>query len=552
MAATSASEGKLWLGKVLSKINSENKIENVLDIGVGEGTYSTLYRNSFGSKWTGVEIHEPYIEQHDLKRKYHELLIGDAREVPNESTEKYSVAFCGDVLEHMTKDDAMKLHASLLDMCDYVVVSVPIIDFPQDEEEGNPYQAHLATWDHVQALSSFGWIRTWYKGSVVGVYVSSKNHEIDIPTHTWPKIAVYTVAKNEEQFVDRMIKSALEADVILIADTGSTDKTYDFVKDWSETNEKVIAHKISISPWRFDMARNAALALLPDDIDLCLSVDMDEMLAPGWRQLVDEQYKYWHTRMFFKFIWSFKPDGSPDVQFWGDKAHARHGYRWVHPVHEVIEPYGIQEHIVHVPYELHHRQDQSKPRSQYLSLLRQSCIETPTYGKNSLYLGREYFFYNQYRSSIAELTRYLSLAEATWAPDRASAHKYSARCHEALGELDEAENRYIEATKLSPEMRESWYDLARFYYSQSQWSECLSAVETMMKIEHTTEHYLYDPVCYGPLAWDLLALASYNVGLQTGDSVLKQQAVSAGMTALSLSPSDDRLASNAEFYRKLI
>ena len=39
------------------------------------------------------------------------------------------------------------------------------------------------------------------------------------------KIAVYAISKNEEQFVDRFCASAADADVILIADTGSTDGT---------------------------------------------------------------------------------------------------------------------------------------------------------------------------------------------------------------------------------------------------------------------------------------------------------------------------------------
>ena len=39
------------------------------------------------------------------------------------------------------------------------------------------------------------------------------------------KIAVYTVALNEEQFVKRWYESAQDADYLLIADTGSTDKT---------------------------------------------------------------------------------------------------------------------------------------------------------------------------------------------------------------------------------------------------------------------------------------------------------------------------------------
>ena len=39
------------------------------------------------------------------------------------------------------------------------------------------------------------------------------------------KIAVYAISKNEEQFVQRFCESAKDADMVLIADTGSTDGT---------------------------------------------------------------------------------------------------------------------------------------------------------------------------------------------------------------------------------------------------------------------------------------------------------------------------------------
>ena len=87
------------------------------------------------------------------------------------------------------------------------------------------------------------------------------------------KICVYAISKNEEQFVDRFCKSAKGADLILIADTGSTDGTIKLAK-----KHKASVVEIGITPWRFDDARNAALSLIPKDIDICVSLDLDEEL----------------------------------------------------------------------------------------------------------------------------------------------------------------------------------------------------------------------------------------------------------------------------------
>ena len=152
------------------------------------------------------------------------------------------------------------------------------------------------------------------------------------------KIAVYTIALNEEQFVKRWYESAKDADYLLIADTGSTDNT---ARVAQRLGINVVS--INVSPWRFDDARNAALAMLPKDIDLCVSLDMDEVLTPGWRKPLEDAWERGVTRPKYKHVWSWKSDGTPGLEFAYDHIHARHGYRWKHPVHETIVPYGKPE-----------------------------------------------------------------------------------------------------------------------------------------------------------------------------------------------------------------
>ena len=104
------------------------------------------------------------------------------------------------------------------------------------------------------------------------------------------KIAVYAICKNEEQFVKRFCESAKEADLILIADTGSTDNTVIEARACGAT-----VYEIAITPWRFDKARDAALALIPRDIDVCIALDLDEMLQPGWRDRKSTRLNSSHT-----------------------------------------------------------------------------------------------------------------------------------------------------------------------------------------------------------------------------------------------------------------
>jgi hypothetical protein len=122
----SSNEGKeqigLWLKNIIPKHH------NILDIGTGKGLYSYLFK-------------------------------------------KYDVAFCGDVLEHMTKKEAVSLVSELLHCCCFVIISIPIVYFYQDAIEGNPYEKHIKVdWSHQEVMESFDNIVDYKKGNITGVY----------------------------------------------------------------------------------------------------------------------------------------------------------------------------------------------------------------------------------------------------------------------------------------------------------------------------------------------------------------------------------------------
>ena len=117
----------------------------VIDLGCGEGTYSDLARGwRPDALWIGVEIWEPYVEQFELWRKYDIVAVRDAREL-NFPTVPY-VLLAGDVLEHMHRQEAVDLLARAKEHAEAIMVSLPIIDYPQHGHDGNPYEAHLHQW----------------------------------------------------------------------------------------------------------------------------------------------------------------------------------------------------------------------------------------------------------------------------------------------------------------------------------------------------------------------------------------------------------------------
>lgn len=343
------------------------------------------------------------------------------------------------------------------------------------------------------------------------------------------KIAVATIAKNEEQFVERWAESCQEADYRILVDTLSTDATVVISNKMG-----VETHIRKIDPWRFDHARNHAMSLIPNDADYVIWLDMDEVLQPGWRQAL-ETIPEGVTRPRYKYIWSWNKDGSEGLTYGGDKIHARHGYKWKHPVHEVLKYDGVENQYWVDGLEIHHHPDDTKSRSQYLPLLKLAVEEEPSDDRNQFYLAREYFFHGQHGLAQYHFSEHLKLSR--WNPERAASHRYMAKMRP-----DAAEHHLYLAVAECPDRREAWVELAQLYYNRQDWVRCKSACERALIITEKPLDYLCEAFAWGSLLHDLMAYSSYRLGFQ-------EEAEKHGLLALSMEPNNERLQNNMKFYR---
>ena len=342
------------------------------------------------------------------------------------------------------------------------------------------------------------------------------------------KIAVYTIAKDEEQHVVRWFDSCKDADYVLIADTGSIDNTVALA---TELGIKVVP--IHISPWRFDDARNAALAALPADIDVCVALDMDEELQPGWREHL-ESLDSDVNRPRYKYVWSWGTDGSEGLTYGGDKIHGRNGFRWKHPVHETIVPVN-GETQKWCGLEIHHHPDDSKSRAQYFGLLEVAKLESPDCDRTAFYYARELFFHGRIDEAVVEFKRHLDLPKAVWRPERAASMRYLAKCGV------DPEYWFWRACAESLGSRESWVDLGYFYFGVGRWSDVVDCARKALAVTVKPLEYLCEADAWGWKPHDLLAVACWNLG--DVESALKH-----GRLAVELCPGDERLVKNLGFY----
>ncbi len=324
------------------------------------------------------------------------------------------------------------------------------------------------------------------------------------------KICVYAIAKNEIKFVDRFFESVKEADYVCVLDTGSIDGTFEKFKQLG-----VITQQKKYKNFRFDVARNDSMKLIPNDTDICVCVDIDEYFEKGWSDILRQNWRDVVGRVRYRYTWNFNPDGSEGIVFMADKIHKNGAYKWKYPVHEILVPTNNQnlQYLDLKNIKLYHKADDTKSRSNYLPLLKMSVKENPFDDRNVHYLGRELMFHGQYKQAIEMLKYHLTLPTATWVDERCASMRYIAKCYEHLGDMQNEEYYLKLAILEAAHTREPYLELAILYYKQQKYLDCALTLENMFKIKERYLNYISSPECWSAMPYDYLSMCYYYLGV---------------------------------------
>jgi len=364
------------------------------------------------------------------------------------------------------------------------------------------------------------------------------------------KICVYAICKNESAFVDRWLDSMKEADYIVVLDTGSDDNTYELLKNDSRVFR---AEQKVIKPWRFDVARNESLKLVPEDANILVCTDLDEILEPGWAKVLRERWQEgFHERAVYKFAWSHNENGEPGRIFQYDKVHNK-DWIWKHPVHELLVRkndtkdgnYSNYLYLFDDMY-LHHYPDMTKSRGTYLPLLELRKQEDPEdyYGK--IYLAHEYYYRGFFQKSINELQDILdNYSDKYNEIERASCYLFMGDSYRELGQLDVAIGCYYKAMMVDDSYREPYINLAEVLNRLNYYNQAIGVVKDCLQKTFRHYNWLERDTTWTYEPYDILAIAYY----YTEQYDLAYSNIN---KALRYSPNDERLLYNLSFINEKV
>lgn len=308
--------------------------------------------------------------------------------------------------------------------------------------------------------------------------------------------AIYTIAKNEAHNVEGFMEAAGNCPVYVL-DTGSTDDTVNRLKKYG-------AHVVqkSINPWRFDTARNEALSLVPDNVDVCVSIDMDERFDAGWQDKLREQWSGNVGTFFFVDEWADEARTIPSVQSHRTRLHSRRGFEWHRRIHEMIRPLsGVEQIFCHTDIVVKHYPQGGK--KDYISAVKELLKEDPTDADAWLQLAVEYHQAEKFGEALDNYQQYLEVIRGDdrgfLSYRRAHAWIHIAQCLHKLGREDEMIRAFLSAIAAEPNCREAWTHFSHIAIQMGNAPLSYGAAMTAYNIKQPPYHAAIEAVCWGDL-----------------------------------------------------
>ena len=146
----------------------------ILDVGPGIGTYSKLlpdYKNI-----DCVEIYEPYVEQYSLNSHYKNVFVKDILDF---DFDYYDVIIMGDIMEHLSVEDTLKLFSRILPKCDDIIVNIPYLaDFNHlkvNAGEPNHFNLHIQV-DLTESIMKerYPILKMMWSNDRIGIYMINR------------------------------------------------------------------------------------------------------------------------------------------------------------------------------------------------------------------------------------------------------------------------------------------------------------------------------------------------------------------------------------------
>ncbi|WP_170932751.1 glycosyltransferase family 2 protein [Desulfosporosinus sp. FKB] len=243
-------------------------------------------------------------------------------------------------------------------------------------------------------------------------------------------ISLCMIVRNEEVTIARCLDSVQGIpDEIVIVDTGSTDRTKDIVRKYTD--------RIIDFTWIDDFAAARNFAFSQAAKDYILWLDADDVFAEADREKLLKLKKNLDPSIDvvnMPYLLAFDQSGAATFSLRRNRLVRRSkNFRWIGAVHEYLEVYGS---IFNSDICVTHRGIQENDSDRNLRIYEKRKAEGESFSPRDLYYyGNELFDHQFHRRAIKVYREFLKTGQG-WVEDNLSACGKLAECFEKLGQKD--------------------------------------------------------------------------------------------------------------------
>lgn len=357
-------------------------------------------------------------------------------------------------------------------------------------------------------------------------------------------ISLCMIVKDEEDVLARCLQSVKGIpDEIIIVDTGSTDRTKDIAKSFTD--------RVYDFPWvdDFSAARNYAFSFA--NCDYCMWLDADDILLESDHDrllelkgnLKDIYDPGAVDVIMMKYNVGFDKNGNPTLSYYRERILRNSDrYKWSGAIHEAISPLG---HIIHSDIAVTHRKLHPSDPDRNLRIFEKQIKFGRTLSpREQFYYARELYYHERYTDAIAVLEPYLERGDG-WTENRIEACRLLALCYYPLNNKTLALTSLLKSLSMDEPRAEICCDIAKHFYNDSNYSLAAYWYELALTRAPNDESGAFvSPDCYGYLPYIQLCVCYDKLGM-------RERAIECNKRAGEIKPDDPSYLHNLEFFKEL-
>lgn len=277
-------------------------------------------------------------------------------------------------------------------------------------------------------------------------------------------LSVCMIVKNEEDVLARCLECVKDiADEIVIADTGSTDRTKEIAAQFTES--------IYDFQWCDDFAAARNFSFSKATKEYVMWLDADDVIDERNRALLlklKQSLSADVDMVMMKYDVAFDENGKPTLSYFRERIFkAARQYKWIGEIHEVIPQSGI---VQHEEISFYHKKLRANEPGRNLKIFEKMIADGKTLDpRQQFYYARELYYNGRLREAIATFQRFLDEGNG-WIENNISACKDLAKCYYQMADDKAALSTLLRSLTFDTPRAELCCDIGKHFLERGRYA----------------------------------------------------------------------------------